>query len=103
MKTNVSPSSIEIYHWLKESGELSERRLQVVEVLSRMANVSCHYICRQINKQHPNTFPSSVSGRLNELVEMGIVEQSLDRSKCEVTGNMVHKYALVLPALEKVA
>lgn len=96
MKTNVAISSLDVYTDLKESGELSARRLEVCEVLSKWANISCHSICKKVNANpnNKNTYPSSISGRLNELVEMGIVEQSLERTECEVTQNMVHKYSL---------
>ena len=103
MKTNVSISSLDVYLDLKESGELSSRRLEVIDVLSTWANISCHHICMLINKKYKHTYPSSVAGRLNELVKMGLVERSADPSKCGITGNTVHKYSLITPGQSKAA
>lgn len=97
MRTNVAVSSLNQYRDMKESGEVGKRQQQVLDVLGRYEWVSCHFISKAISKTHSFTYPSSVSARLNELVTMGKVEQSLDRSPCEVTKNKVHKYRLIKP------
>ena len=97
MKANVSPASLDVYTNMRESGELSTRRYEVIEVLTRWSNLSCHQICAEVNKKFKHTYPSSVAGRLNELVSMGLVDQSHALSKCGVTGRRVHKYRLNKP------
>ncbi len=80
-------TSIEAYHAIKEGGLLSYRRMQIYEVLYEHGPLTANEIFRMIiGKSSINQ--ANVPARLNEMREMGCVEE-LGEKQCSVTNNNV--------------
>lgn len=100
----IRDTSIEAFRTIQESGLLSRARWQVYEVLfhngpATRGEVDLHY-----RKKYGGQNYSNVSARLNELRDMGVVEE-LGTRECTVTGMQVIFWDVTskLPVIQKKA
>ena len=80
----VRDTSIEAYHDMKGSGELSVRQQEVLAALERGRDYSRAEIAMASGLRL-----SSVCGRVNELIKLGRIAEAPIRA-CKVTGRTVH-------------
>jgi len=88
MKTNVSSTSIECYHAIRDEDRLSKQQSAVMEAIRKGQD----YSLQEISKLTGLAI-NAVSGRVNELKESGALEQAETR-KCSITGRTVHPVRL---------
>lgn len=81
----VRETSLEAYNYIKESGILSKRRMEVYEYLFHNGPATAQQVYRALSNM---ANPSSYLGRLCELRRMGAV-QELDKVICKYTGRNV--------------
>jgi serine protease inhibitor len=69
-------TSAETYYEIKHSGLLSNKRLQVYEILYEMGNLTGSQVSRIHRQKYPtNSMSEVVRNRITELVQMGVVEE----------------------------
>lgn len=101
MKTAVQDTSIEAYHQLKASGDEMCHRMMVFGVFVEAGytrdftrNELCEHFATL--KYKPLSKESSMSGRVNELLEAGVIEVKRTRM-CSVSGRRNQALGLALP------
>ena len=96
MKTNVAITSIRSYHALRESGFKGQH----AAILSHMEPDAIYSRRQLANMTGIET--SAVAGRINELVDRGVVEQC-GLMRCPVTGRTVSAVKVVCNQMELMA
>lgn len=81
-------TSIEAYRYLVESGKLSERRLQVYQILFKYGPMSGGMVVEKARAVLPISNSGTLNTRLSELREMGLAKE-VGTKECEVTGRKV--------------
>lgn len=83
----IRTTSIESYNKIREGSLLSERRLQVYEVLFEHGPMTANELFRILMGKTTIT-QSNIHARLNEMREMGCVRE-IGKRECSVTNNKV--------------
>lgn len=78
-------TSIEAYNRIKDEGLLSERRLQVYEILFENGPLTGNQLIKIAQKQYPMLNTGAFNTRLSELRNAGVVKE-LREIICPVTG-----------------
>lgn len=87
MDKRTRRTSAETFEKIRTSGILSERRLQVYEILYREGPLTGGQVARRMQELHNvGGFSESVRNRLTELRDRGCVEE-VGEAPCPVTGN----------------
>lgn len=85
---NVRDTSIEAYHKIKESGVLSERRMEVYDILFNHGPLTATEIFQYSKLNGVKGYRHNTNSRLYELRDMGVVKE-VQTTTCSVTGQTV--------------
>ena len=78
--------------YIEIANKLGEAQMAVHKVLLQGPH-TCQEIARELGK-----YPSDITGRLSELLEMGMVQQ-LRKRACKITGKTAYEWVVVRGAL----
>ena len=97
----VRTSSIAAYQTLKESGELGERQQLAFQLVKKYGPSTTRELHKKLIveegvQEASLEGPNYIQPRLNELREMGLIEE-INRRECSVTG----RQAMVLAVADK--
>lgn len=79
-------TSINAYNRIKDEGLLSQRRLEVYQILYQHGPLTANEIVRKAKESHPNVNQTGFNARLSELKRMKVVAEVGDRHD-EVSGH----------------
>ena len=94
MKTAVASTSIQCYHAIRGEGRVSNQQAVILSAIREGRDYSLQELVRITGLQI-----NTVSGRVNELKEMALLDVSETR-KCSITGRTVHPVKLPLKQRE---
>ena len=86
MQTSVRETSVAAYHELRDDGKLTAKQQQIIDYLHRHpgAVFSRLEISRAIDMPI-----NCVAGRVNELLEKGVIEEA-DQRPCRISGRRIN-------------
>ena len=95
MKTSVQSTSIQAYNSNKADGSTGRQQAEVMAVIAPGRD----YSLRELSKL-TGIEMSAVSGRVNELKELGLLEHPAMKRRCAISGRTINPVRLPLVQLE---
>ncbi len=86
MQTNMRESSLEAYYDLGAYGQLERQERRIIDIMD-----SGRWYSRRELAALTMLETSTISARVNHLIERDVLLESAERSPCVVTGRMVFK------------
>jgi Fe2+ or Zn2+ uptake regulation protein len=69
----MKKTSIETYKKIKDNGLLSQRRMEVYEILFNFGPLTAHEVVKVARNKYPEANQTGFNARLSELEKMGVV------------------------------